>query len=63
MINRSPSNHDGPGSGLTHVPFGHRIAGMVKSPGVPLLTYYITIHKRHHIKIESMCALTASLKK
>ena len=24
--------HEGPGSGSTHVPFGHNTAGMVKSP-------------------------------
>lgn len=35
---------DGPERGLAHVPLGHSVAGMVKSPGVPSLAYYNIAH-------------------
>ena len=32
-------NYEGPGRGSTHVPFGQRVAAMVKSPDCPALVY------------------------
>lgn len=56
-------DYDGPGNGSTHVPFGHSVAGIVKSPTLssPLANY-----KETDQQIDAgrcLKALTASRKK
>jgi len=47
MTSESPfSFHEGPGSGSTHVPFGHSTAGMVKSPAWARYVYCPKLVKR-----------------
>ena len=39
---QSGDYYEGPGNGSTHVPFGYRVAAMVKSPAVPPLVNCFT---------------------
>lgn len=55
-------NQDGPGRGLIHVPLGQRVAGMVKSPGIPLLTYCRAGHECNQTRFRSICTYGQSEK-
>lgn len=55
--------YEAPGSGPTQVPFGQRVAGIVKSPGEPPVVYCKRFRQSLAGAESPLKALTASLKK